>query len=431
MVALSLWIPLLALTALAANTGPQFQASGVVNSASFQAPLARGEMATIFGSNFATGSTTAQASSLPLPVYLAGVSVSVGGVSAPLLFVNATQINFQVPFEVPNTAVNVVVTANGIASTPVSVQVTDYAVGIFTYPRTATVLDPILLHLSTNQLVTPSDPANPNEILVMYGTGIGKLTNAPTAGQGAPGNPPAAAADTPVITLGGAPVQVLFAGIAPGSIGLVQINLQLPATLPAGYRLPLVIQLPNDTSPPVEIAVAGDGGTAPVLSLSANSLAFGNVSVGHTATLTETVSNQGNLPLLVSSASLSGTGFSLTGGSSFVLDAGGSRALTVTFAPATATASSGALRIVSNDANSPATVPLSAAGATPPAIGVSPSSLAFGAVTVSQTGNITLTIGNNGNSELTVNSFSSSNPRFAVAATLPHLSASTPERPKP
>ncbi|MGD1098213.1 MAG: choice-of-anchor D domain-containing protein [Bryobacteraceae bacterium] len=416
--AVSLLALLLASLAVAANNGPQIQPGGVVNSASFQSPLTRGEMATIFGSNFATGSTTAQASSLPLPFYLAGVSVTVAGTPAPLLFVSATQINFQVPFEVSSgIASNVVVTANGIASAPVAVQVVDYAVGIFTYPRTATVFDPIVLHLSTNQLVTPANPANANEILVMYGTGIGKLTNPPPDGQGAPSTPPAAAVDTPVITLGGAPVQVLFAGLAPGAIGLVQINIQLPSSLPAGYRLPLVIQLPNDTSPPVEVAVAGDGGSAPVLALSANSLAFGNVSVGHAATLTETVSNNGNTQLMVSSASVNGTGFSLVGGSSFALGPGGSQALTVRYAPAAATASSGALTILSNDPNSPAVVPLSGAGATPPSIGIAPSSLTFGAVTVGQTGNITLTISNNGNSELTIKSLVSSNPRFAVALT--------------
>jgi hypothetical protein len=154
-----------------------------------------------------------------------------------------------------------------------------------------------------------------------------------------------------------------------------------------------------------------------VLALSANSLAFGNVSVGHPTTLTETVSNSGNAQLVVNSAAVSGTGFSLVGGSSFALDPGGSQTLTVGYSPATVTASTGALTILSNDPNSPAVVPLSGAGAAPPAIGIAPSSLTFGAVTVGQTGNITLTISNNGNSELTIHSFVSSNPRFAVALT--------------
>src|SRR5690242_9179381 len=56
------------------NSGPQISAGGVVNGASFQAPLARGSLATIFGSNLA-GSTPASASQLPLPTQLGGVQV--------------------------------------------------------------------------------------------------------------------------------------------------------------------------------------------------------------------------------------------------------------------------------------------------------------------------------------------------------------------
>jgi hypothetical protein len=215
-------------------------------------------------------------------------------------------------------------------------------------------------------------------------------------------------------------VYVSFAGLAPGSAGLVQINIQLPSTLPEGYRLPLVIQLPNDTSPAVDIAVEGDGGQAAILTLSTNSLAFGNVAIGQTGNLPLTISNEGNIPLQVSSVSVSGAGFSLTGGSPFTLQAGGSQTATVIYSPAAIMASMGTVTIVSNDSNSPATVPLSGSGVAPPSISVSPTALNFGAVVAGQTGNLTLTISNNGNSELIINSFSSSNPRFAV------VDASTP-----
>ena len=54
---------------------------------------------------------------------LAGVNVSVGAIPAPLTFVSATQINFEVPFEVPaGDTADVIVTVGGVASAPLTVQ---------------------------------------------------------------------------------------------------------------------------------------------------------------------------------------------------------------------------------------------------------------------------------------------------------------------
>jgi uncharacterized protein (TIGR03437 family) len=51
------------------------------------------------------------------PTTLAGVSVSVNGVAAPLVYVSSTQINFQIPWETaPALAVPVKVTWNGVDS---------------------------------------------------------------------------------------------------------------------------------------------------------------------------------------------------------------------------------------------------------------------------------------------------------------------------
>ena len=72
-----------------------------------------------------------------------------GGVPAPLYFVNANQINFQVPYGVPaGSLANVVVTANGSATPAASVAIADYAIGLFSYFRTSTAYDPIIVHNS-------------------------------------------------------------------------------------------------------------------------------------------------------------------------------------------------------------------------------------------------------------------------------------------
>src|SRR5688500_11763762 len=72
--------------------------SAVLNSASYTAVVAPGCLVAVFGTNLAAASLNAQA--VPLPFTLGGVSVTVAGRPAPLLFVSARQINVLIPFEV-------------------------------------------------------------------------------------------------------------------------------------------------------------------------------------------------------------------------------------------------------------------------------------------------------------------------------------------
>jgi uncharacterized protein (TIGR03437 family) len=244
---------LLARTVVAAGA-PQIKSGGVVNSASYTAPLVRGELATIFGTGLAGG--TANAGSLPLPATLGGVQVKVGGVPAPLYYVSPTQINFQVPFEAPvrGTAA-VVVTRDGVPGSAEPVTLAEYAAGVFAYARTATVLDPIIVHATDNTLITPASPAVAGEALVIYATGVGSFDNPPASGAAAPSSPVAQSKVTPTVTIGGAPASVLFAGLTPGNVGLVQINVVLPATLPGSGVLSLAISFGTSSAAPVNLYV--------------------------------------------------------------------------------------------------------------------------------------------------------------------------------
>jgi uncharacterized protein (TIGR03437 family) len=414
--------------ASASATSPQITSGSVGNAASYTPKLARGGLAVLFGSNLLPGSTAAQAPSAPFPFSVAGVSVAVNGIPAPIFFVNATQMDFQTPADVPpGSFASVVVTVNGVASPAVVVPIADYGVGVFTYARTATAIDPIIVHGASNQLVTPSNPATPNEVLVVYATGIGKLTNAPGTDVGAPAPQYAMAVDTPTVTVAGAPAGVLFAGLTPTYVGLVQLNIQLPATLPSG-SLPLVIQFPGDSTPVVNLAVQGNTTALPKLGLSASSLPFGNVTVGQFKELSVTVSNTGSAALSVSSVTVTGAGFSRTTAASFSVPPGGPpQTVTVRYTPASATASNGTLTLVSNDANSPASIVLSGAGvaAVAPIISVSPPSADFLSVPAGQTKDIVLTVNNSGNKVLTVNSVTGSNPRFAMVITSPPFLVTT------
>jgi uncharacterized protein (TIGR03437 family) len=204
------------------------------------------------------GSVTA--TSVPLSTTLGGTQVLVNGTPAPLLFVSPMQINAQAPFETPvGTPVQVAIVAGGLSSLPVIVTFNTYAPAVFLYPRTAISTDPVITH-ADNTLVTPSSPAHAGEVVTIWATGGGPLNNQPMDGAAGPTSPLATTVDTPTVTIGGAAGTVQFSGLTPGFVGLLQINVQLPATLPAGMgtppSLPVVITFPGGVSAPVNLWIS-------------------------------------------------------------------------------------------------------------------------------------------------------------------------------
>ena len=170
----SVTIPVI-FTVTPAQGNPSISSGGIVSAAGSSPGIARGSVASLYGTSLADGPS--QATSAPLPRTLGNTQVAVNGVSAPLWYADSNQINFQVPFESPlQGQASVVVTHSGVPSSPMNVTLTPYAPSVFTYQRASGVFDPIIVHSADNQLVTPTDPAVPGEYLVVYGTGIGDLT---------------------------------------------------------------------------------------------------------------------------------------------------------------------------------------------------------------------------------------------------------------
>jgi len=60
----------------------------------------------------------------------------------------------------------------------------------------------------------------------------------------------------PIVTIGGAPAQVQFSGIAPGFAGLYQVNVQIPAGIQTGDDVPITIAMPGSTVDKATIAVS-------------------------------------------------------------------------------------------------------------------------------------------------------------------------------
>jgi uncharacterized protein (TIGR03437 family) len=190
--------------------------TAVVNGASFAAgPLSPGEAITIMGTNLATDRGVA--------------AVNVNGQDIPLFYASPTQINGQLPFELQPGAATVKVTVNGVASASVAITVAAASPGIFLIGTNRAA--------ATNQdgsLNTAGNPAAPGSTVTLYFTGIGPLDNPVATGVPAGLAGPLSRATLPVsVTIGGQPAGLAFAGLTPGSIGLAQANVTVPA-LPAG-----------------------------------------------------------------------------------------------------------------------------------------------------------------------------------------------------
>jgi uncharacterized protein (TIGR03437 family) len=97
-----------------------------------------------------------------------------------------------------------------------------------------------------NTINTPSNPASRGAYLVIYGTGFGATGSSGTL------SPVKTALS---VVIGGTTLVPAFAGLTPGSVGLYQVNLQLPSTIPPGLALPLYLKQGNAIGAAVTVAV--------------------------------------------------------------------------------------------------------------------------------------------------------------------------------
>ena len=153
-------------------------------------------------------------------------------------------------------------------------------------------------------------------------TGIGDVSNPPPTGAPALGSPLATANLTPTVTVGGAPAQVFFAGLAPFFVGLGQVNIQLPSQFDQtaalrtgaaqGATLPLVIAFRESRSQAVNLPIAGVTPSPGQIDVSPAGLDFGDVNVGSSANATLTIRNVGGGGLTVSSINIDNSQFAVT-----------------------------------------------------------------------------------------------------------------------
>ena len=239
---------------------PTLPPNSVVNGASFRAAtdpngaIGLGAIVAIFGTDLA--SDTLVALDVPLPTTLGDTSVTFNDIPAPLVFVSGTQINAQVPFELMagTGMVTVQVTRGGETSMEQPIAIAAASPGIFAFNQQGTGPGAIL-HAEDFQPVSESAPAQPGEFLAIFCTGLGSVQPEVPSGNVAPTAEPLARTVTlPMVNIAGIAAAVTFSGLAPGFVGLYQVNVQVPGGVPSGTQ-DVEITINGVTSNTVTLAV--------------------------------------------------------------------------------------------------------------------------------------------------------------------------------
>jgi uncharacterized protein (TIGR03437 family) len=224
------------------------------NAASYSAgPVATDSIVVAFGTTLAT--STAPATSLPLPTTLGGATVTVtdsAGTArpAPLFHSSPLQINYAVPDGTATGTASVAITAGGLTQT-IQKPIVSVAPGLF--GGDGTVLGQVLTYTGstltnasnsfsvTNGAITPA-PINVSTpgtavYLVLYGTGIRNYQNAVTA------------------TIGGTTVPTQYSGAQGVYVGLDQVNILLPSSLQGAGTVSLTLSVDGQVTNALNIAI--------------------------------------------------------------------------------------------------------------------------------------------------------------------------------
>jgi uncharacterized protein (TIGR03437 family) len=248
---------------LAVGPAPATTSAAIVNAAyptggDVVAPYS---IASVYGTNLA-GAIVVADQLPPLPLTLGGASLEISPVTLPLFFVSPGQINFQVgvyPTLTAQSSSTLVLTQGSLSST-VRINVRPFSPGLFTTNAQGTGQASALI-AGTASIVAPtgtypgSRPARKGEYVSLYCTGLGHVANAPALGDPAPSGPFATTLTSPTVSLGTANAPVSFSGMAPGYVGLYQVNILIPDNAPSGSAVPVVLTIGGVASNTATIAI--------------------------------------------------------------------------------------------------------------------------------------------------------------------------------
>jgi uncharacterized protein (TIGR03437 family) len=224
-----------------------------VNAANYFHRYTPGMISTLFATTGVTfGGATASATLVnnALPTSLGDVEVLVNGKASPLFYVSPAQINYQIPYETPQGQQDfevVQVSTNQVLADG-TYFVEQSSPGLFTVSQSGQG-QIAAINADDNNPNSAADPVKAGHYISIFGTGLGSIPGAPADGIPAPGAVPAAV--TTQVYAGGTSTipqsDVEYSGLAPGFVGLWQVNFKVPDNAAPGTLPVIVIYNGNNT----------------------------------------------------------------------------------------------------------------------------------------------------------------------------------------
>ena len=250
--------------------------SAITNAASYlTGAISPGEIISIFGQNIgpavpvqmSVAGGFAQTS-------LGGVTVTIDGQSAPIIYASSSQVSVQVPYaaqlgtQAQGTARTLILTSGTATPAQTNVDIVTTAPGLFTLNASGAGAALVLNYnaaTGTYSINSSTNPASIGSTVVFFITGEGDYasgTYAPETGFIVPSAPPLGGLPQlnplPSVSIGGTvATSVNYAGPIPGGLlGLLQLNVVVPTGATTGTAVPLVVTLgPTQTQANVTIAI--------------------------------------------------------------------------------------------------------------------------------------------------------------------------------
>ncbi|MGB6723830.1 MAG: choice-of-anchor D domain-containing protein, partial [Terracidiphilus sp.] len=323
----------------------------------------------------ATLTATAGSNSQTFALQL-NASVSTLSISATSLSFGSVAVNFA-------TAQSIILSSTGAAALTINSATltgTGFSISGVTFPltlnpnQTATLtvqFDPTAAGAATGQLVIASNSSTgASTSVTLSGTGMPVLTGLSCTNSSMTG----AGTDACTVTLNSAAASSGF------TVNLASNNsaVTVPASVPVAAgattaSFSATVTSVSTTQSATLTATAGANSqtfalqlnaSVPTLTISATTMSFGSVAVNSATTQSLTLSSTGTASVTINSATLTGTGFSISGATfPLTLNPNETATLTVQFDPTTAGAATGSLTISSNSStNGTAAVTLSGTG---------------------------------------------------------------------
>ena len=193
-------IPAVGLTLSGGSAAPSI--ASVVNAATFAPGISPGSIASIFGANLGSGA-----------------KVTINGSPVTVFYAGSTQINFYLPPQTPVGTATIAAQVSGGAAPSIEVPVVAEQPGIFAVVPRAGYVE-------------------------IYATGLGATQ---------PSGQLSVTTQMPAVFFGPTPAVPIFSGLAPGFVGLYQVNVAVPAGVSG--TVPVVVSVGHSVSNTVQVTI--------------------------------------------------------------------------------------------------------------------------------------------------------------------------------